>query len=130
MEYHLVTCNSNHSQCTISIFTITIKLHQLMLHCHCSVKFSLSGRDGDSNRFQPAGELFQTQNQTYLRQGSLRSPLVQLRNQLRGSDQCRTLRDSTNLLGRSRLEPTLGLTPLALHTSLLPLVCALSLTRA
>ena len=43
---------------------ITIKFHQLMLHCRYSVKFSLYGRDGDLNRFQPAGELFLTQTQT------------------------------------------------------------------
>ena len=44
-----------------------------------------------------------------------------------GSNQRRTLKDSTNLPGRSGLEPTLGLTALALCTSLLPLVCALPL---
>ena len=48
----------------------------------------------------------------------------------RGSDQRCNLRDSTNLPGRPGLKPTLGLTPLALCTSLLPLVCALSLTEA
>ena len=40
---------------------ITIKFHQLMLRCRCLVKFSLSERDDDLNRFQPAGELFLTQ---------------------------------------------------------------------
>ena len=48
----------------------------------------------------------------------------------RGSNQRRTLRDSTNLPGRSGLEPALGLTPLALRASLLPLVCALPLIEA
>ena len=47
-----------------------------------------------------------------------------------GSNQRRTLRDSINLPGRSGPGPTLGLTPLALHTSLLPSVCALSLIGA
>ena len=47
-----------------------------------------------------------------------------------GSNQRRTLRDSTNLLGRSGPSPALGLTPLALRISLLPPVCALSLIRA
>ena len=103
MEYHLVTCNSNHSRCNISIFIITIKFHQLMPRCRYSVKFSLSGRDGDSNQFQPARKLFLTQTQTYLHQGSLRSPLVQLRKQLRGSDQRRTLKDTTSLPGSSGL---------------------------
>ena len=37
-----------------------------------------------------------------------------------GLDQRRTLKDTTNLLGGSGLELALGLTPLALHTSLLP----------
>ena len=69
------------------------------------------------------GNLFLTQTQTYLHQGSLRSPLVQLRNQLCGSDQRRTLRDSTNPLGRLGLGPALGLMPLALRTSLLPPEC-------
>ena len=129
MEYHLVTCNSNHSRCNISIFIINIKFRQLLLRYHCSVKLSLSGRDNDSNRFQPARELFLTQTQTYLHQGSLRLPLVQLRNQLRRSDQRRTLRDSTSLPGSLGLACN-GLTPLAPRTSLLPLVCTLSLTRS
>ena len=75
------------------------------------------------------GNLFLTQTEAHLHQGSLRSPLVQFRYS-RGSDQRHTLRDSTNLPGRSGLKPTLGLTPLALHTSLLPLVCALPLIGA
>ena len=45
----------------------------------------------------------------------------------RVSNQCRTLRDSTNLPRRSGPSPTFGLMPLALRTSLLPPVCALSL---
>ena len=44
----------------------------------------------------PARELFLTHTQTYLRQGSLRSPLVQLKYN-RGKDQRRTLKDTTNL---------------------------------
>ena len=91
-----LTSISNHIRCNISIFIITIKFHQLMLRCRCLVKFSLSERDGDSNRFQPAGELFLTQIQTYMCQGSLRSPLVQLRYS-HGSDQGSTLKDTTSL---------------------------------
>ena len=87
---------SNHIRCINLSFIVTIKFHQLMLRCHCSVKFSLSGRDCNSNRFQLAGELLLTQTQTYLRQGSLRSPLVQLRYSC-GSDQRRTLSDTTSL---------------------------------
>ena len=98
MEYHLVTCNSNHSWCSIFIFIVIIKFHQLMLCCHYSVKFSLSRRDSDSNRFQLAGELFLTQTQTYLRQDSLRSPLIQLRYS-HGFEQHRTLRDTTSQPG-------------------------------
>ena len=91
-----LTSISNHIRCINLSIIITIKFHQLMLRCRCSVKFSLSGRDDDSNRFQPAGELFLTQTQTYLRQGSLRSPLVQLRYSHR-SEQLRTLKDTTSL---------------------------------
>ena len=47
-----------------------------------------------------------------------------------GSNQRRILRDSSNLLGRLGPGLALGLTSLALHTSLLPLVCALSLIGA
>ena len=47
-----------------------------------------------------------------------------------GSDQRRTLRDSTNMPGRSGLEPAHGLMPLALCTYLLPPVCTLPLIRA
>ena len=48
----------------------------------------------------------------------------------RGSNQRHTLRDSTNLPRRSGPDPALGLTPLALRTSLLPPVCVLSLIGA
>ena len=44
---------------------ITIKFHQLMLHCHFSIKYSLSRIDDDSNQFQLVGELFLTQTQTF-----------------------------------------------------------------
>ena len=45
-------------------------------------------------------ELFLTQTQTYLRQGSFRLPLVQVRYTFRGFAQRRTIRDD-QLLGRS-----------------------------
>ena len=109
---------------------LTISLNLVNLRCRCSVKFSLSGRDGDSNRFLPSRGIIPNTNPNFPHQGHIGSPLLQLRNQLHGSDQRRTLKDSTNLPRRSGLEPALGLTPLALRTSLLPLVCALSLTRA
>jgi hypothetical protein len=47
----------------------------------------------------PAGELFLTLTQQTYVKGNCRSPLVQLRNQLRRFDQHRTLRDTT-LRGR------------------------------
>ena len=93
-----LTSISNHIQGINLSIIVTFKFHQLMLRCHCLVKFSLSGRDGDSNQFQPTGELFLTQTRTYRRQCSLRSPLVQLRYS-RGSEQRCTLRDTTSLLG-------------------------------
>ena len=129
MEYHLVIGNSNHSRCSnMNIIIITIKFHQLMSCCRCLVKFSLSGRDGDSYRFQPARELFQTQTQTYLCQGSLRSPLVQLRYS-HGSEQRRTLRDTKSLPGS--LGPAYPWT----HATgsphiILPSMCVVSLTRS
>jgi hypothetical protein len=43
----------------------------------------------------PAGELFLTLTWQTCAKGSRRSPLVQLRNQLHGFDQRRTLRDTT-----------------------------------
>ena len=42
-----------------------------------------------------------------------------------GYNQRRTIKDTTNLPGSSGLEPALGLMPLSLHTSLLPLGCVL-----
>ena len=109
---------------------ISIKFHQLMLCCRCSVKFSLFGRDGDSNRFLPSWRIIPNTNPYFPYWGRIGSPLVQLRNQLFGSDQRRTLRDPTNLLGTLGPGPTLGLTPLALRTSLLPPACTLSLIGA
>ena len=109
---------------------ITIKFPLVLLCCRCSVKFSLSGRDGDSNRFLPSWGIIANTNPYFPHRGRIGSPLVQLRNQLCGFDQRRTLRDSTNLPRRSGLKPALGLMLLALRTSLLPPVCALSLTGA
>ena len=83
------------------------------------VKFSLSGRDGDSNRFLPSCGIIPNTHPSIPREGSLRSPLVQLRNQIRGYDQRRTIREPL-CQGWSGLQPALGLTPMALRTSLLP----------
>jgi len=57
------------------------------------VKFSLSGRDGDSNRFLPSWGNIPNTHPGIPREGSLRSPLVQIRNQIRGYDQRRTIRE-------------------------------------
>ena len=128
MEYHLLTCNSNHSQCNFSIFVITIKFHQLIIPCCCSVKFSLSGRDSDSNQFQPAGELFLTQTHTspigvmlghlWYNSGRVVGPISAAPSGI------------LPVCQEVQAWPILGLTPLAPRTSLLPLVCALSLTRS
>ena len=123
-----VTSISNHNRCINLSIIITIKFHQLMLRCRCSVKFSLPGRDGDSNQFQPAGELFLTQTHT--------SPIGVTSGHLWYNSGI-----VTGLISAAPLEilpvcqevearPALGLTPLAPRTSLLPLVCALSLTGA
>ena len=121
-----LTSISNHIRCINLSIIITIKFHQLMLHCRCSVKFSLSGRDSDSNRFQPVGDLFLTQTHTspvgvasghlWYNSGTVVGPISAI--------------PSGILLVCQEVQarPTLGLMPLALHTSLLPPVCTLSLT--
>jgi len=85
---------------------LTISLHLVNLRCRCSVKFSLSRRDGDSNRFLSSWRGIPNTNTGIPHEGSLRSPLVHLRN--RGSEQRRTLRESTLPGGQSHL----GLTPI------------------
>ena len=60
------------------------------------VKISLSGRDGYSNRFLPSWGIIPNTHLGIPREGSLRSPLVQLKYN-RGYDQCRALRDTTNM---------------------------------
>ena len=102
---------------------LTISLNLVNLRCRCSVKFSLSGRDGDSNRFLSSWRGIPNTHPIHLIKGFLGSPLVHLRN--RGSEQRRTLRESTLPGGQSHL----GLTPIVPRTSLLPLGCALSLPR-
>ena len=62
------------------------------------VKFSLSGRDGDSNRFLSSWRVIPSTHPSIPRRRANGSPLVQLRN--RGSDQRRTPR-ATTLPGRS-----------------------------
>ena len=61
------------------------------------VKFSLFERDGDSNRFLPSYGIIPNTNPYFPHWGRIGSPLVQLRNQLHGSDQRRTLKDKTNM---------------------------------
>ena len=100
---------------------LTISLNLVNLRCSCSVKFSLSGRDGDSNRFLSSWRVIPNTHPIHLINGFLGSPLVQLRN--RGSAQPLTLRESTPSGGQSHL----GLTPMAPRTSLLPPGCAVSL---
>ena len=43
------------------------------------VKFSLSGRDGNSNRFLPSWGIIPNTHPYFLRRGRIRSPLVQLK---------------------------------------------------
>ena len=121
-----LTSISNHIRCINLSIIITIKFHQLMLCCRCSVKFSLSGRDGDSNRFQPAGELFLTQTHTspvgvasghlWYNSGIVVGPINAAPSGI------------LPVCQEVQARPTLGLTPLAPRTFLLPPVCALSLT--
>ena len=123
-----LTSISNHIRCINLSIIITIKFHQLMLCCHCSVKFSLSRRDNNLNQFQLAGELFLTQTHT--------SPIGVTSGHLWYNSGIVAGLSSTALSGilsvcqEVQAWPALGLTPLAPRTSLLPLVCALSLTRS
>ena len=119
MDYHLVTGNRNHSRCSnVSIIIITIKF-PLSYSTLSLLSQVLTIRERQRFESIPTqlGNLFLTQTEAHpakVVSGHLWYNL----GLTRGSNQCRTLRDSTNLLGRSRLEPTLGLTPLALRTSL------------
>ena len=121
-----LTSISNHIWCINLSIIITIKFHQLMLHCRCSVKFSLSERDDDSNRFQPARELFLTQTHT--------SPIGVASSHLwynSGIVEGLISAAPSGILPvyqEVQAWPTLGLTPLAPRTSLLPPMCTLSLT--
>ena len=123
-----LTSISNHIRCINLSIIITIKFHQLMLHCRCSVKFSLFRRDGDSNQFQPARELFLTQTHT--------SPIGVTSGHLwYNSDIVVGLISAAPsgilpVCQEVQARPALGLMPLAPRTSLLPLVCAFSLTRS
>ena len=102
---------------------VTISLYLVNLRCRCSVKFSLSGRDGDSNRFLPSWGIIPNTHPINLISGCLGSPLVQLRNKF-------TVPSNTALSGNPLCQVvnlTFGLTPMAPHTSLLPPECALSL---
>ena len=86
--------------------------------CRCSVKFSLSGRDGDSNRILSSWRVIPSTHPCIPRRRASGSLVVRLRN--RGSDQRRTLRGAT-LPGRSGLLNHLPLVlrqwPPAHHTS-------------
>ena len=62
---NLKAYNSNHSRYCNSIFIRTIMFHTQLLRCWDQPSFSLSRRDDNSNRFQPAGNLFLTQTQVY-----------------------------------------------------------------
>ena len=131
MEYHLVTGNSNHSRCSnVSIIIITIKfpLSYSMLSLLSQVLTIRERRRFESIPTQP-GNLFLTQTKAHPTKVALGHLWCNL-GLTRGSNQRRTLRDSTNLPGRSGPGLAIGLTPLDLHTSLLPPVCALSLIGA
>ena len=81
MEYHLVIGNSNHSQCnSVSIIIITIKfpLSYSTLPMLSQVLTIRERRRFESMPTQ-LGNIFLTQIEAHLRQGSLRSPLVQFR---------------------------------------------------
>ena len=121
-----LTSISNHIRCNNLSIIITIKFHQLMLRCRCSVKFSISGRDGNSNRFQPAGELLLTQTHTspiWVASGHLWYNLGTVMGLISAAPS-----GILPVYQEVQAWPAIGLTPLAPHTSLLPPVCALSFT--
>ena len=62
---------------------LTISLNLVNLRCRCSVKFSLSGRDGDSNRFLSSWRGIPNTNPTSPIRVAIKSPLVQLRRKKR-----------------------------------------------
>ena len=85
MEYHLITGNSNHSQCSnVSIIIITIKF-PLSYSTLSLLSQVLTIQERRWFELIPTqlGNLFLTETETPLRQGSLMSPLVQFRTNLR-----------------------------------------------
>ena len=90
------------------------------------VKFSLSGIDGNSNRFLPSWGNIPNTHLGNLIKATLGN-LWYNSGPNRGSNQHRTLKNTINLPGSSGLESALGLKPLALRTSLLSPGYALSL---
>ena len=120
-----LTSISNHIRCINLSIIITIKFHKLMLRCRYLVKFSLSRRDGDSNRFQPTRELFLTQTHTspvgvalghlWYNSGTVVGPISAAPSGI------------LPVCQEVQAQPALRLTPLASRTPLLPRVCALSL---
>ena len=123
-----LTSISNHIWCINLSIIITIKFHQLMLCYRCSVKFSLTRRDGDSDRFQPAGELFLTRTHTSL-VGVTSGHLWYNSDIVVGPISAAPL-GILPVCQDVQAWPALGLTSLAPHTPLLPPVCVLSLTRS
>ena len=58
---------------------LTISLNLVNLCCRCSLKFSLSGRDGDSNRFLSSWRGIPNTNPASPIRVAIKSPLAQLR---------------------------------------------------
>jgi len=102
----IITNNNNHIKYIIcsSLLSSTSLSRTIVLSdcyvCCCSIKFSLSGRDGESNRFLSSWRVIPSTHPSIPYRRASGSPLVRLRN--RGSDQCCTPR-ATTLPGRSGL---------------------------
>ena len=95
----MITNNNNHIKFIIcspllssTSLSRTIVLSEYYV-CRSSVKFSLSGRDSDSNRFLSSWRVIPSTHPSIPRQRASGSPLVWLRNC--GSDQRRTPRATT-----------------------------------
>ena len=101
MVYHLVTYSSNHSWCSNSMFIITI-IHNTVTMMLGLAKFLTVRERWRFESISTSWEFIPNTNPDIPREGSLRSPLVQLRYTFRGFVLRHTIGDN-QLLGHSGL---------------------------
>ena len=95
---NLKAYNSNHSRYCNSIFVRTIMFHNTITTMLELAKFLTIRERRRFESISTSWEFIPNTNPHFPRRGRVESPLVQLRYS-RGSDQCRTLRDTTSLPG-------------------------------